>query len=187
MKRILFGVMPVLLAAVLAAPAAAEAQQATRGAAQQAQATRFAFVNTQRVIAEAPGTSEAQQAFDADLQRFRTELERLEGEIETLQANFERQQSTLSAAVRQERQQELQQRFMAYQQRRAQLEETAQRRQAELVEPIMVRISETIEQIRVEGGYAMIFDVSAGAVITADPALDLTERVLAALRTRASR
>jgi outer membrane protein len=188
MTRYLLALAPALVAVALVDAAPVAAQQAGRApAAQQAQSTRFAYINSQRVMAEAPGTGEAQRSFEADMARYRVELEQLEGEIETLQQNFERQQGTLSAAVRQQRQQEIQQKFLAYQQRRTQLEETAQRRQAELVEPIMKLISEVIEQMRREGGYAMIFDTSAGALITADPSLDLTDQVLAQLRTRASR
>jgi outer membrane protein len=189
MKRSMFAAVPMFVAVLALGGTSLEAQQAARGTAQaqQAQATRFAFINSQRILAEAPGTAEAHRAFEADMARFREELEKFETELETLQANYEKQQATLSAAVKQQRQQEMQQKFAAYQQRRSQLEETAQRRQAELVEPIMKRISETIEQIRKEGGYGMIFDASAGMLLAADPGLDLTDRVLATLRTSASR
>jgi outer membrane protein len=152
------------------------------GDALEAQTARLGYINSQRILAEAPGTAEAQRSFEADMQRFRTELERLEGELEQLQENFERQQGTLSPAVRQERQQEINQRFIAYQQRRMELEETAQQRQAELVSPIMERISDVIEDIRRDGNYSIIFDAAAGSLITADPTLDLTDQVLQRLR-----
>jgi outer membrane protein len=153
----------------------------------EAQATRLGYIDSQRILVEAPGTTEAQRAFEQDMERFRTELERMEDELETLQDNFERQQGTLSAAVRQERQQEMQQKFIEYQQRRMELEETAQQRQAELVGPIMQRVMEVIEDVRREGNYALIFDTAAGAIITADPGLDLTDQVLERLRTTAGR
>jgi outer membrane protein len=148
----------------------------------EAQANRFGYINSQRILVEAPGTSDAQRLFEQDMERFRGELERMESELETLQENLERQQATLSAAVRQERQQEIQQRFIAYQTRRMELEETAQERQAELVGPIMERIMTVIEEIRIEGNYGMIFDAAAGALTAADRNLDLTEQVLQRLR-----
>ena len=151
-----------------------------------AQTLKFGYVNTQRLVTEAPGTSEAQQAFESDMANYRAELERLEAELDTLQQNFDRQQATLSAAVREQRQQEMQQKFIAYQQRTAELEETAQQRQAELVGPIMERIGQVVEAVRVEGGYSMIFDEASGVLVTADPALDLTEQVLQRLRTTAA-
>lgn len=176
------GLLALLVVGGGFAPAAAQARGTTQPVAQQ-QAPRFAFINSQRILAQAPGAAEAQRAFEQDMARYRSEIDNLGRELERLQGEFERQQGTLSPTVRQQRQQEMQQKFQSYQQRVGELEQTAQRRQAELVEPIMKRISEVIEQIRTEGGYAMIFDASAGSLITADPALDLTDRVLARLRT----
>ncbi len=179
-----FGLLCFGVLVVSASPVAAQARGATPNPAAQ-QATRFAYINSQKILAQAPGAAEAQRTFEQEMAGFRSEVDNLGKELERLQADFERQQGTLSATVRQQRQQEMQQKFDSYQQRVRELEQSAQRRQAELVEPIMKRISEVIEQIRAEGNYAMIFDASAGSLITADPSLDLTERVLARLRTAA--
>ncbi|MQA88809.1 MAG: hypothetical protein GEU90_01055 [Gemmatimonas sp.] len=149
------------------------------------QEARYGYINSQRIMAEAPGATDAQTAFEGDMEGYRAELEQLETELDTLQQSLERQQSTLSTAAQQEAQQEIQQKFIAYQQRQAALEEEAQQRQAELVGPIMERISVVIEEIREEGGYAMIFDAATGALITADPALDLTDQVLERLQNSA--
>jgi outer membrane protein len=185
MKRYFVGSALFLLALALGGVEAAEAQQ--RGAAATNQGTRFAFINSQKVLAEAPGAREAQQTFEREMQRFRTEVDSLEQQLEEMRVDLERQQATLSPQVRQQRQQAMQQQFTTYQSRLNELERTAQRRQSELVEPIMKRISDTIEEVRREGNYGMIFDASAGALITADPALDLTDRVLARLRQTANR
>jgi outer membrane protein len=186
MKR--FFLLGAVCSAMLIAGAPVSLEAQARGAQPAAtQATRFAFVNSQRILAEAPSAREAQQTFERDMQRFRIEVDSLEQALETSQADFQRQQATLSPTVRQQRQQEIQQQFITYQQRVQELEQTAQRRQAELIEPVMQRISEVIEQVRREGNYAMIFDASAGALITADPALDLTDRVISRLQTTAAR
>jgi outer membrane protein len=148
----------------------------------EAQTVKLGYVNSQRIMAEAPGTAEAQAAFQADMESYRAELGRLEAQLDTLQQNFDRQQATLSGTVRTERQTEIQQAFVAYQQRQMQLEEQAQTRQAELVEPIMQRVTTTIEQLRSEGAYSMIFDTANGALLAGDPAFDLTDQVLTRLR-----
>lgn len=147
-----------------------------------AQAPRIGFINSQRILAEAPGTVQAQQAFEADMAQYRAQIDSLETALEQARETYQRQQSTLGETARQERQAQLQVQFNTYQQRVAELEQVAQRRQAELVQPIMQRISAVIEEIRQAEGYAMIFDASTGALITADPALDLTDRVLESLR-----
>ena len=177
MNRFLSG-CTLLVTAMLLGNAGGAMAQASGG---------LAYIDSQRILAQAPGTSEAQRAFEQDMQQYRSELEQMGAQLDSLQDNYNRQQATLSTTVREQRQQEIQQKFMEYQQRSAELEETAQQRQAELVGPIMQRISEVIEQIRTEGNYAMIFDTATGALITADPQLDLTERVLERLRQTASR
>lgn len=168
--------LPIGLAALsglmLAAVAPAQAQQGAK----------LGYINSQQILAQAPGTTEAQKAFEGDMARYRAQVDSLEKTLETAQQDYQRQQATLSEQAKRERQQQLQQQFAQYQQRVAELEQVAQRRQAELVQPIMKRISEVIEVIRKEGNYAMIFDAAAGGMITADPALDLTDRVLERLR-----
>ena len=148
-----------------------------------AQTQKFGFVNSGQIVAQAPGAAEARQSLEAEMQGYRTELDQLETQLDSMQTAYERQQSSLSATARQERQQALQQKFSAYQQRAAELQQTAQRREQELIAPLMQRIAGVIEEVRKEGGYAMIFDAAAGSVIVAaDPALDVTEQVLAKLR-----
>lgn len=161
----------VLVTALSAGAASAEAQG------------RIGFINSQRLIAEAPGAAEAQQTFQRDVSRYEGEIRTLEQELERTRGELERQQgSPTSEAVRQQRQRDFQQRVGVYQDSVQKLQQTAQQRQQQLVAPIMTRISEAIEQVRREGQFAMIFDVSAGSVISADPSLDLTNRVLERLR-----
>lgn len=145
-------------------------------------ASRVAFVNSQRLLAEAPGAQEAQRTFEAEMRRFQAQVDSLENELERLRADFERQQSTLTQAARQQRQEELQRKFNDFQQRVAQIEQQAQQRRQQLLEPVTRRIGEAIEQVRREGNYALILDAASGIIVSADPALDVTNQVLAKLR-----
>jgi outer membrane protein len=147
---------------------------------------RIAFINSEAIIQEAPGAREAQDQFDRDMARFRSEVQLMGDELQTLAASYEQQQLTLSPEVRQSREDQIRVKQTEYQARIQQLETQAGARQAELVEPVMERITEVIEQIRNEGSYSIIFDVAAGAIISADPALDLTEEVIRRLRNAAA-
>lgn len=150
----------------------------------QAQQQTFGFVNTAQIIAESPGAATARQTLESELEGFRVELDRLETELDSLQTALERQGSSLSQTARQDRQQELQQKFIAYQQRATEMQQTAAQREQELLGPVMQRIAGVIEEVRQEGGYAMIFDAAGGSmIVAADPSLNLTEQVLARLRT----
>lgn len=55
--------------------------------------------------------------------------------------------------------------------------------------PIMESVRKVLEDIRVEDGYAMIFSSEPGQspILVADKNLDITERVVARLRTLSNR
>lgn len=167
MKRVLSAGLFALAALVMGAGQAS------------AQAVKIGYVNTQRLLAEAPAARQAQTAFETDMTRYRTQIDSIGRQLETRREEFQRQSATLSAAVRTQREQELQQQFTAAQQQVAQIEQTAARRQQELVEPVQRRIRETIDAVRREGGFTVLLD--AAAVVSADPALDVTQQVLTRL------
>lgn len=163
----------ILAGALLAAGSPAFAQAAAK----------LGYINSQAIIAQAPGAAEAQQAFEKDMAGFRTELQKLEQELKTMMDEYQQKQVMLSPEARQQQQQAIQQKQQQYMQRQGELEQRAAQRQAELVEPIMARIEQVIDAIRKEGGYALIFDVAEGGIVAADPSLDLTGQVLERLKT----
>jgi len=170
MKRILSaGVLGAVAALVLgAAPAAAQ--------------IKIGFVNSQKILAEAPGVQQVQQTLQAEMARLRAPLDSMEQRLNAANTAFQQQQATLTPAAREQRQSELQQQFAAYQARGQQLQEQAQQRQQQLVQPVMTQINQAIEALRREGGFTMIVDSSQGGIVTVDPTLDLTDRVLQRMR-----
>ena len=125
MKRILSaGVLGAVAALVLgAAPAAAQ--------------IKIGFVNSQKILAEAPGVQQVQQTLQAEMARLRAPLDSMEQRLNAANTAFQQQQATLTPAAREQRQNELQQQFAAYQARGQQLQEQAQQRQQQLVQPVM--------------------------------------------------
>lgn len=170
MKRILSaGVLGAVAALVMgAAPAAAQ--------------IKIGFVNSQKILAEAPGVQQVQQTLQAEMARLRAPLDSMEQRLNAANTAFQQQQATLTPAAREQRQNELQQQFAAYQARGQQLQEQAQQRQQQLVQPVMTQINAAIEALRREGGFTLIVDSSQGGIVTVDPALDLTDRVLQRMR-----
>jgi Skp family chaperone for outer membrane proteins len=49
----------------------------------------------------------------------------------------------------------------------------------------MDKVNAVIEKMREEGSYALILDVAAGSIISADPSLDLTQEVIRRLKAEA--
>ena len=168
---------------VLAATALMIALGAPRAAAAQA---KIGYINSQSILAEAPGAKEAQTKFDADMQTNRNEVQQMQTELEGLVKQYETQQAMLSPSAKQQRETDIRAKQAAYQERLAAIDQRAGQRQQELVQPVMDKINQVIEQIRAEGSYALIFDVSSGGVVAADPGLDLTPEVIRRLKAAAT-
>ncbi len=157
----------------------------TLSGALEAQTLKIGYVNSQEILLSAPGAEAAQQQFDAEMQGYQGEITQLESELANLEAALQQQQLTLSPEAKANREQQLQQKFQEYQQRTTQLQDLASQRRAALIQPVMDRITEVIEAIREEGAYSLILDASAGSIVSADPALDLTQEVLSRLQPAA--
>jgi len=117
---------------------------------------------------------------------YRQQIQRMDDSLKTMMAAFDRDAPKLDSATRQSRRTTIGQREIEYQGRARGLDSTMQARQAQLVKPIMERVQNVIETIRAEDGYAVILDVGAqvSVVVAADKKLDLTDRVLARLKSQ---
>lgn len=178
--RVLFRASPLALALslVLAATAAAQTQAAAP--------TKIGYINSALLLQQAPGRAEAEAQFDKEVVVYRQQLQRMQDSLAGLVTSFERDAPRLDTTVRNTRAQAIRTRELEFQTRARGLDSTMQARQAQLVKPIMERVQGVIEAIRTEDGYAMILDVGAQAsvVVAADKRLDLTERVLARLKSQ---
>lgn len=178
--RVLLPMRPLSLALSLVTAATAAAQT------QPAPATKIGYINSALLLQQAPGRAEAEAQFDREVVIYRQQLQRMNDSLTAMMTSFDRDAPKLDSALRNTRAQAIRTREMEYQTRARGLDSTMQARQAQLVKPIMERVQGVIEAIRTEDGYAMILDVGAQAsvVVAADKRLDLTERVLARLKSQ---
>ena len=152
MKKHLGAVLAALALVALAGPVAA--QQAPM---------RIGYINTQKLLQEAPGTQEVQQRIRTELQPFDQELRALEDSLRALQQQFGQEPAGMTEQARTQRQQQFQTQASALQQRAAQVQQEAAQKQNELLAPVMQRIEEAISAVRQEGGYAMLFDAATAS------------------------
>jgi outer membrane protein len=147
---------------------------------------KIGYINSAQLLQEAPGRAEAEAQFDREVGAYRTQLQRMNDSLNTLMAAFDRDAAKLDTTTRAARGKVIRDRETEYQARARGLDSTMQARQAQLVKPIMERVQAVIESIRQEDGYSMILDVGAQAsvVVAADKRLDLTDRVLARLKSQ---
>ncbi|CAN5676672.1 hypothetical protein BH23GEM1_BH23GEM1_04250 [soil metagenome] len=144
---------------------------------------KLGYINAQQILAAAPGREAAERQFESEVGSFRQQIQAMDDSLRTLGEAFQREQASLTPAVRQQRGQALETLEDSFQQRAAQLNQQMQARQAELVRPIMDQLNRVLDEIRRTDGYSFIFDVSSAgqAIVAADTALNLTDRVIARL------
>jgi outer membrane protein len=170
--RALFRAAPVALTllAVMALPA-------------HAQGAKVAYVQTSVLLDQAPGRAEAEAQFEKETGGYRDQIKRMSDSLDALISGFQKRQAGLTAATRDAQAKDIQSKQQEYQRRTQELEQKAQGRQNELVQPILDKVKAAIEEVRVEGGYAMIFNADQGSPIVAvDKSLNVTDRVLTKLK-----
>lgn len=151
------------------------------GVAAQDAVLRVGFINSEAILQQAPGYQEAIQQFQNELATMEQEFQPRTAELQQMIADYEAQSLALSDTAKAMREEAIFQKQQQVQQEANVMQQQAQQRQAQLMQPVMDRVSEAIEAVRVDGGYALIFDAAAGGLVAADPALDLTETVVTRL------
>jgi outer membrane protein len=143
-------------------------------------APKIVYVNSQKIIAQAPGRADAEAQFQKEMDQYKAQVQKMGDSLQTQIADYRKNEGTMTATAKTAKEKELGGKQQAYQQRVQELEQTAQQREAELVRPIMEQINKIIEQIRAENGYTFILDAGnqAGVVVAADSSLDITDAVI---------
>jgi outer membrane protein len=170
MRNLFTSVLAVAGLLVVAAPLTAQTS------------TRIGYIDTRRVIQEAPGAQDARATMEREMEGWQQQMQAMEDSLRTMMTDYQQRSLVMSADAKQRREQEIMQKQQSFEERAQSLQMQAGRRQQELMEPIMQRVEEVISQVRQADGYGIIFDVASEAIVSADPALDITQRVIDRLR-----
>jgi outer membrane protein len=165
----------MLAAATLALAPSAFAQTAP---------VKLAYINSQKILAEAPGRAEAEATYNKEMATARAQLQQMDDSLKGMVATYEKDAPGLDSARKEARGKTIRDTEAAFTQRAQDLNNQMQQRQADLARPLMDQVSQVLDQVRSQGGYTMIFDVGAqgSALVSADKSLDLTDMVLAKLK-----
>ena len=167
-----------LILALLFAPLAAIPLAAQAGA------PKFAYVNSQEILARAPGRAAAEKAFNDEREGVLKIVQRMQDSLQTMVGAFQREEPKLDSATKESRAKTIRSKQEEYQRRTQQYEQQIGEKQRAFVQPMMEQIRKVLEELRVEGGYTFIFDVGAegGSIVAADKNLDITDRVITRLK-----
>ena len=145
---------------------------------------KLAYINSQKILAEAPGRAEAEATYNKEMATARAQLQQMDDSLKGMVATYEKEAPGLDSVRKEARGKTIRDTEAAFTQRAQDLNNQMQQRQADLARPLMDQVSQVLDQVRASGGYTMIFDVGAQgrALVSADKSLDLTDMVLAKLK-----
>jgi len=146
--------------------------------------TKIAFINSQALMDAAPGRAAADSLLNKIGEGFRAQLTKLQDSAQKKLADYQKNEPKLTAAAKDKAQKELNDLETELQAKQQQFQQQFQARQQELLAPITDLGKKVIDDLRIEGGYAVIFDNAPGAsnIVAADKNLDITDKVVSRLK-----
>ncbi len=153
----------VIIAVLLALPMLASAQ-------------KFGHINTQELFAQMPEVAQVKLKMDTIQNQYETQLASMNEEIQKKVQDYQAQEATMADAIKQIRQQELQEMQQRIQLFYQTAEQDIQKKQQELLAPVHEKMAKAIKAVGERENYTYIFDSAAMVHIGAD-AIDATPAV----------
>ncbi len=147
-----------------------------------AQNISIVYVDTEKVLDNAPGADEATKIFDEEVNTWKGEAENLKVELQSLIEEYENQKLILSPEKKQEKEEKITLKKNEYDQKVFEIQGKIQQRSAELSQPILENVYQTIRVVAEREDFDLVIDSSLGAIVYADPALDITQIVIDELK-----
>lgn len=143
-------------------------------------AQKVAYVDLQRALNVSKAGVAAKQQIGDQVKKFEVEFKKKQDDVLRLKTDIEKQAALLSDSARSERERDYQRRVTELQRFQKDIQEELQLKDAEYTTRIINEMFDVLNKIGAEGGYAVIIEKNEGAIIYADPALDLTDALIKA-------
>jgi outer membrane protein len=147
---------------------------------------KIGYINARAVLLATPGYAQAESTYNRELAGYRAEVDKLQGSLDSAAAEFEQKSVMLSATAKTAKRKDLEAQRDKLEARANELRDKAAQREQELLAPLHGKVNDAIESVRSEGGFALIFDVSAneGLIVAVDKSLELTQKVIDKIKAK---
>ncbi len=141
-----------------------------------ASAQKFGHINTQELFAAMPEVAQVKLKMDTIQSQYENQLASMNEEFQKKVQDYQTQEATMAEAIKQIRQQELQEMQQRIQLFYQTAEQDIQKKQQELLAPVHEKMTKAIKAVGERDGYTYIFDSVSMVHIGAD-AIDATPAV----------
>ena len=135
------------------------------------------FVNSDRVMKEAPPAKKAQQKLEKEFEKRDQELQRLAKQLQGMQEALEKNGMTMAEGERRNKEREFNELNRDFQRKQREFREDLNQRRNEELAGVLERANKTIRQIAEAEKYDIIFQEA----VYASPRIDITDKVIKAL------
>jgi len=155
--------IPLLAGLLLSLPASAD--------------VKIGFVNSQRVLNEAPQAAKAKKKLEKEFEKRDQELQKMAKQLQTLQESLEKNSLTMAESDRRNKEREFAEMNREFQRKQREFREDLNLRQNDEMAAIFERVNKVIKGIAEVEKYDIIFQEA----VWASPRIDLTDKVIKAL------
>lgn len=135
---------------------------------------KIGYINTQRVLSDAPQAARAKKKIEKEFEKRNLELQKMAKQLQSLQESMEKNAVTLPEAERRNKEREFTDLGRDFQRREREFKEDLNLRQNEEMAAIFERVNKAIKAI----GETEKFDLIVQEALYASPRIDITDRVL---------
>lgn len=145
--------------------------------------SRIGFVNSQRVMNEAPQAAKAKKKIEKDFEKRDQDLQKIAKQLKDMQEALEKNAVTMAEPERRTKEREFADLNRDFQRRQREFREDLSQRQNEETAAIFDRVNKVIKQIADAEKYDIIFQEA----VYASPRIDITDKVIKALNEAAAK
>lgn len=139
--------------------------------------SKIGFVNSERVLREAPPAVKAQKKLEKEFEKRDQDLQKLAKQLQGMQENLEKNGVTMSDSDRKNKDREFSEATREFQRRQREFREDLNQRRNEELATVLERANKAIREIAETEKYDAILQDA----IYISPRVDLTEKVIKAL------
>jgi len=138
--------------------------------------SKIGYVNFQKALAELDEAKAARARLEGIKEQKQKDLDKAQDQLKKDKDTFDKQASTMTEAVRNQKAEDLQKRFIDLQQSFEKGRAELAQKENEEFQPIVTKMRTIIQSIAQKEGFTMVFD--AGGIAYAPDSLDLTPQLV---------
>jgi outer membrane protein len=143
---------------------------------------KIGYIDTPKIMATWEPAVAAQKKLENEANAAYMELQKMEADIRDNQDKLEQQGLMYTEQKKKEKQKEIQDMYIRYQQVQQEKQIEINKRREELLKPVTDTINEAIKKVGDSEGYDYILDTAQGVLLYVKDGLELTDKIMAELK-----